>query len=87
MKTSTTVLYPNQQVADAVTQYSESRTLALPKELADFHAWICDTQKNANYTISTFQAKSLIWLARLAGAKRGTLILLSPSPHDPSNRG
>lgn len=71
MKTSTTVLYPNQQVAEKVTEYSEARTSSLPKEIADYHAWICDTQAAANFCISTFQAKSLVWLARLTGAKRG----------------
>jgi hypothetical protein len=72
MKSSTTVLYPNQKVADRVTEYSETRTLDLPKEIADYHAWICETQADANYSISTFQAKSLVWLARLMGAKHGT---------------
>ncbi|KAK1770930.1 S-adenosyl-L-methionine-dependent methyltransferase [Phialemonium atrogriseum] len=70
MKTSTTILYPNQQVADSVTAYSESRSLELPKEIADYHAWICETQENSNYTISTFQAKSLVFLTRLVRAKR-----------------
>lgn len=76
MKSSTTVLYPNQQVADKVTEYSESRTLALPKEISDYHAWICTTQEDANYSISTFQAKSLVWLARLVKAKRGMPVLV-----------
>lgn len=71
MKSSTTVLYPNQLVADRVTEYSEARTLALPKEIEEYHAWICETQANSNYSISTFQAKSIVWLARLIGAKHG----------------
>lgn len=77
MKTSTTILYPNQQVADSVTAYSESRSLELPKEIADYHAWICETQENSNYTISTFQAKSLVFLARLVRAKRGKCLIIA----------
>ncbi|KAJ9164672.1 S-adenosyl-L-methionine-dependent methyltransferase [Coniochaeta hoffmannii] len=69
MKDSAPVLYPNEQVGKKVTAYSEEHTLSLPKELTDFHAWILETQETANYTISTFQAKALVWLARLAGAK------------------
>lgn len=69
MKDSAPVLYPNEQVGKKVTEYSEAHTLSLPKELIDFHSWILQTQETANYTISTFQAKSLVWLARLAGAK------------------
>jgi hypothetical protein len=83
MKESTAILYPNSQVAKKVTDYSEDHTLALPKELTDFHAWILDTQKEqANLTISTFQAKSLVWLARVIGAKHGTHSY--PSPSEPT---
>lgn len=70
MKESQAVLYPNEQVAKRVTAYSENHTLSLPKEISDYHAWIVETQEMSNYTISTFQAKSHVWLARLIGAKR-----------------
>jgi hypothetical protein len=83
MKDSAPVLYPNEQVGKKVTEYSEDHTLSLPKELTDFHAWILETQETANYTISTFQAKSLLWLARLAGAKHGNYSLPHCEPgHD-----
>jgi hypothetical protein len=71
MKTAENVLYPNAIVGTKVTNYADSHTLGLPKEITDYHAWICETQERANYCISTFQGKSLVWLARLAGAKRG----------------
>jgi hypothetical protein len=81
MKESKAVLYPNEQVAKKVTDYSENHTLDLPKEITDYHAWIVETQEMSNYTISTFQAKSHVWLARLIGAKRS----ISPhSHHTPS---
>ena len=73
MKTSSTVLYPNEQVTQKVSEYSESHSLDLPENITSYHAWICETQEASNYCISTLQAKSLVWLARLAGAKRGTL--------------
>lgn len=72
MKDSAPVLYPNEQVGRKVTEYSEAHTLSLPKELVDYHGWILATQKmTADYTISTFQASALVWLARLAGVKHG----------------
>ncbi|KAB5577628.1 O-methyltransferase family protein [Coniochaeta sp. 2T2.1] len=69
MKDSAPVLYASEHTGQKVTEYSEEHTLGLPKEITDFHAWILETQTTANYTISTFQAKSLVWLARLIGAK------------------
>lgn len=72
MKDSKAVLYSNDHVAAKVTSYSEDHTLNLPKEIIDYHAWIVETQEMSNYTISTFQAKSHVWLARLIGAKRST---------------
>lgn len=77
MKDSEAVLYPNEHVARKVTEYSDNHTLALPKEITDYHTWICENREEANYCISTFQAKSHVWLARLIGAKRSTSLFLT----------
>ncbi|KAL1863153.1 hypothetical protein VTK73DRAFT_6417 [Phialemonium thermophilum] len=70
MKVATPVLYPTPEISDKVTEYAENHTMGIPQKLTDYHTWICETQPHANYCISTFQARSLVWLARLAGAKR-----------------
>jgi predicted O-methyltransferase YrrM len=70
MKQSAPTLYPNAQVSEKVTIYSESHSLALPKHLTDYHVEIEATRKDAFYMISTFESQALIWLGRLVGAKR-----------------
>lgn len=70
MKDSIPILYSNDAVAEAVTTYSEARSLDLPKWLTDYHADVCANNTNSNLMISTYQAKSLVWLARLIEAKR-----------------
>jgi hypothetical protein len=74
MKDSIPILYSNDAVAEAVTTYSEARSLDLPKWLTDYHADVCANNTNSNLMISTYQAKSLVWLARLIEAKRGMYI-------------
>jgi hypothetical protein len=69
MKEGRPVLYPTDEVAVKVTEYSEQHSLELPKWLTDYHSHIYHTQPGSNYMISTFQAKYSIWLARLIGAK------------------
>lgn len=72
MKANAAVLYPNEQVTIAVTEYSAQNSTSLPKHITDYHAHIAETKPDtANYMISDFQAQNHIWLAKLIGAKRG----------------
>lgn len=71
MKTGKPSLYPNDAVAEAVTEYSEAHSLALPQHLLDYHAEIFKSSPTSNLMISTFQAQALVFLARMIGAKRG----------------
>jgi hypothetical protein len=72
MKSSCPALYPNETVSERVTAYSEAHSLGLPPHIKEYHAHIEETMpETSNYMISTFQAQSLIWLARLIGAQRG----------------
>ncbi|KAI1492554.1 O-methyltransferase [Biscogniauxia mediterranea] len=71
MKESQTVLYATETLGQRVTEYSEAKSLELPKHLTDYHADIVKTQPGtSHYMISTFQSQALVWLARLMGAKR-----------------
>jgi hypothetical protein len=69
MKEGRPPLYPSDEVAAKVTQYSEDHSLTLPKYITDYHAHIFDSMSNSNLMISIFQAKHSVWLARLIGAK------------------
>jgi hypothetical protein len=71
MKDAKPILYANDAVAEAVTTYSETHSLALPQWLLDYHAEVSKNNSNSNLMISTFQARALVWLARLMDAKRG----------------
>jgi predicted O-methyltransferase YrrM len=70
MRDSVPTLYPNAQVAEKVTAYSESHSAALPASLAEYHAEISRTRDDSFYMISTFESRALIWLGKLMGAKR-----------------
>ncbi|KAI0597295.1 O-methyltransferase [Biscogniauxia sp. FL1348] len=71
MKDSQTILYATEILGQRVTEYSEAKSLELPKYLTDYHADIVKTQPTtSNYMISPFQSQALVWLARLMGAKR-----------------
>jgi hypothetical protein len=70
MKENYTQLYPNEQVATAVADYSFAHSTKLPKYLADHHAWAAETQERPNYMISPLQAEFQIWFAKALGAKR-----------------
>lgn len=71
MKESKPILYDTDAVAEAVTTYSESHSVDLPSWLLEYHADVFKNYSNSNLMISTFQAKALVWLARLIDAKRG----------------
>ncbi|KUJ09255.1 O-methyltransferase-like protein [Mollisia scopiformis] len=70
MKEIYTALYPNEQVATNVGDYSFSHSTKLPKHITDHHAWGVETQERSNYMISPLQAQFQVWLAKAVGAKR-----------------
>ena len=73
MKSGTTVLYPNQVVADRVTAYSEEVSLKLPDHILQYHDEVEKSSGDrAMLMISNFQAQISVFLAHLIGAKRGT---------------
>jgi hypothetical protein len=71
MKNGTSVLYPNDKVAERVTAYAEAHSTPLPKHITDYHAHIEATSDRADYMISDFQTQAHFWLAKVIGAKRG----------------
>lgn len=71
MKENYTQLYPNQQVATAVTDYCHAHSSALPKHITEHHAWGVESQKKANYMVSPLQAQFHLWFAKALGVKRG----------------
>ncbi|KAK8071144.1 hypothetical protein PG997_011347 [Apiospora hydei] len=70
MKSGAPVLYPNEDVAGRVTEYSERHSTSLPSHLVEYHAHIVSTQPRADIMISTFQGQGMVWLAHLIGAKK-----------------
>jgi hypothetical protein len=62
MKEIYTSLYPNEQVATAVGDYSHAHSTKLPTHITDHHAWGVATQEKSNYMISPFQAQfQVVW--------------------------
>ncbi|KAG5913150.1 hypothetical protein E4U53_004985 [Claviceps sorghi] len=70
MKENTTTLFPNQQVGLKVSEYADNHSLPLGAALTQYHEWVNRTQPCAFFTISLLQARLLLWLARLVGARR-----------------
>ncbi|WYZ41849.1 hypothetical protein EsH8_V_000744 [Colletotrichum jinshuiense] len=71
MKSSVSVLYPNESVSRSVTTYSESHSTDLPAHIVAYHDHIDTTEPETSMLmISNFQAQNHIWLAKLIGAKR-----------------
>lgn len=70
MRNSAPTLYPNDTVGERVTTYSEEHSLALPREITDYHAHVIDTHPHSLYMISNFQAQAHIFLARALGVRR-----------------
>jgi len=70
MKENYTALYPNDEVAQKVGDYSFEHSTKLPKHITDHHAWGVETQERSNYMISPLQAQFQIWMAKAVGAKR-----------------
>lgn len=76
MKENYTALYPNEQVSQAVGDYSHAHSTKLPQHITDHHVW-GSTQEKSNYMISPFQAQFQVWMARAVGAKRSKFISFS----------
>ncbi|KAH7308023.1 family 3 O-methyltransferase [Stachybotrys elegans] len=70
MKSGTSPLYPNQTVAERVSQYSEEHSTALPGHITELHSRVEQTHARANYMISNFQGQLHVFLARTIGARR-----------------
>jgi predicted O-methyltransferase YrrM len=70
MKSNAPVLYPNDAVAERVTEYSQQHSLVLPAHIPAYHAHIVQNHPHSEYMISNFQAQANVFLARAIGAKR-----------------
>lgn len=73
MKSDVPVLYPNEEVAKAVTEYAATNSGGLPAHLHEYHDHILNNEEKSNLTISKYQSRAVMWLAKAAGAKRGEL--------------
>lgn len=71
MKSGVPVLYPNEKVAERVTEYSANHSTPLPKHITDFHAEVVGSNERSEYLTSNFQSQCHTLLARMIGAKRG----------------
>ncbi|KAJ0120240.1 o-methyltransferase family protein [Diaporthe amygdali] len=70
MQENVAKLYPNPETSAKVLDYSISKSTALPDWLVKYHEWGCNSTETPGYLISTYEAQSLVFLARLVGAKR-----------------
>ncbi|PQE07400.1 O-methyltransferase family 3 protein [Rutstroemia sp. NJR-2017a WRK4] len=69
MFSNETPLYPNEEVAQKVTDYAYAHSTPLPQHLIDYHAE-GGKHERANYMISNMQAQFQIFMAKVMGAKR-----------------
>ncbi|RFU25961.1 hypothetical protein B7463_g10370, partial [Scytalidium lignicola] len=69
MKENYTELYPNQEVAQRVGDYSFEHSTPLPKYILDLHAKF-STHERSDFMISPFQTQCQVWMAKVIGAKR-----------------
>ncbi|KAK7432862.1 hypothetical protein QQZ08_000725 [Neonectria magnoliae] len=74
MKENCTTLYPNNTVAQAVSEYADRRSLSLPARLTEYHTWVLQTQEQAHFTISTLEARFLTWIAHLVVLEIGAFV-------------
>lgn len=75
MKSNAPVLYPNEKVAERVTDYSANHSTPLPKHITDYHAAVVSGHERSEYLTSNFQSQCHTFLARMIDAKRGKLSL------------
>ena len=64
-------LYPNAETSTKVIEYSIAKSTPLPDWLLKYHAWGSAQTAVPDFLISTFEAQMLVFLTKLAGAKRG----------------
>ncbi|PQE28483.1 O-methyltransferase family 3 protein [Rutstroemia sp. NJR-2017a BBW] len=69
MFSNETPLYPNEEVAQKVTDYAYAHSTPLPQHLIEYHAE-GGKHERANYMISNQQAQFQIFMAKVMGAKR-----------------
>jgi len=69
MKENYTELYPNEQVAKNVGDYSTAHSTPLPPHITAYHAKGSEHERSG-YMISPFQAQFQLWFAKAFGAKR-----------------
>ncbi|KAH8816818.1 O-methyltransferase-like protein [Xylogone sp. PMI_703] len=69
MKENYTELYPNNQVAQNVGNYSFEHSTPLPQHIIDLHAKF-SSHERADFMISPFQTQYQVWMAKTIGAKR-----------------
>jgi hypothetical protein len=74
MKENYTELYPNEQVARNVGDYSAAHSTPLPSHIIAYHAKGSEHEKSG-YMISPFQAQFQLWFAKAFEAKRSKLII------------
>ncbi|PSR97003.1 S-adenosyl-L-methionine-dependent methyltransferase [Coniella lustricola] len=70
MKDNAAKLFPNPDTGAKVMEYSVAHSTPLPDWLVKYHDWGCSDTDVPNYLTSTYQAQTLIFLARMMGAKR-----------------
>lgn len=73
MRENYSTLYPNELIAQSVTDYADEYSLQLDKEVCMHHEWVLATQKQACCIMSLFQARFLTWMARSMAAQRGNV--------------
>lgn len=71
MKENAAKLFPNPDTAAKVMDYSIAHSTPLPDWLMQYHEWGCSHTDVPDYLTSTYQAQTLVFLARMMGAKRG----------------
>jgi len=74
MKENYTQLYPNEQVANNVGDYSYQHSTQIPDHMLQHHAWATANHEHANMMISPLQAQFQIWMAKAVAAKRSEVI-------------
>lgn len=75
MFSNETPLYPNEEVAQKVTDYAYAHSTPLPQHIVEYHAE-GGKHERANYMISNMQAQFQIFMAKVMGAKRGVYLIV-----------
>lgn len=72
MKEEAPILYQNATMGERVADYASAHSSDLPAHITDYHAQICkEMPETSNFMISMSEAKTLRFIAKMIGAKRG----------------